>query len=198
MAAVRAHYFDGIRNANTDAKNILTDLHPFQEAYLDADGQLVWVYDHADLTGSRHRPRGRWTAGRKASSGGCSARRIPDVISHENLLVTRAAGDKTVTVSSELSSETLGKYAARYPDNKDFQALSCQPGVRGADGCPGTEPVTPTPVDPTPVEPDHKALSVTFQLHTDTEMWIAPSVIGDLRRHDGSMERVPRCLAANG
>ena len=45
---------------------------------------------------------------------------------------------------------------------------------------PGTEPVTPTPVDPTPVEPDHKALSVTFQLHTDTEMWIAPSVIGDL------------------
>ena len=52
MAAVRAHYFDGIRNANTDAKNILTDLHPFQEAYLDADGQLVWVYDHADLTGS--------------------------------------------------------------------------------------------------------------------------------------------------
>ena len=52
MAAVRAHYFDGIRNANTDAKNILTDLHPFREAYLDADGQLVWVYDHADLTGS--------------------------------------------------------------------------------------------------------------------------------------------------
>ena len=45
MAEVKAHYFDGIRNANTDAKNILTDLHPFQEAYLDADGQLVWVYD---------------------------------------------------------------------------------------------------------------------------------------------------------
>ena len=108
MAAVRAHYFDGIRNANTDAKNILTDLHPFQEAYLDADGQLVWVYDHADLTGSGIVPVAMdgWT---ESEQWRLFRSTDPDVISHENLLVTRAAGDKTVTVSSELSSETLGK-----------------------------------------------------------------------------------------
>ena len=196
MAEVKAHYFDGIRNANTDAKNILTDLHPFQEAYLDADGQLVWVYDHADLTGSGIVPVAMdgWT---ESEQWRLFRSTDPDVISHENLLVTRAAGDKTVTVSSELSSETLGKYAARYPDNKDFQALSCQP-VSVELTVPGTEPVTPTPVDPTPVEPDHKALSVTFQLHTDTEMWITPSVIGDLPEGTTAMDVFRQVLAANG
>lgn len=196
MAAVRAHYFDGIRNGNTDAKNILTDLHPFQEAYLDADGQLVWVYDHADLTGSGIVPVAMdgWT---ESEQWRLFRSTDPDVISHENLLVTRAAGDKTVTVSSELSSETLGKYAARYPDNKDFQALSCQP-VSVELTVPGTEPVAPTPVDPTPVEPDHKALSVTFQLHTDTEMWISPSVIGDLPEGTTAMDVFRQVLAANG
>ena len=196
MAAVKAHYFDGIRNANTDAKNILTDLHPFQEAYLDADGRLVWVYDHADLTGSGIVPVAMdgWT---ESEQWRLFRSTDPDVISHENLLVTRAAGDKTVTVSSELSSETLGKYAARYPDNKDFQALSCQP-VSVELTVPGTEPVTPTPVDPTPVEPDHKALSVTFQLHTDTEMWIAPSVIGDLPEGTTAMDVFRQMLTANG
>lgn len=196
MAAVKAHYFDGIRNANTDAKNILTDLHPFQEAYLDADGRLVWVYDHADLTGSGIVPVAMdgWTESEQWRLFRSSD---PDVISHENLLVTRAAGDKTVTVSSELSSETLGKYAARYPDNKDFQALSCQP-VSVELTVPGTEPVTPTPVDPTPVEPDHKALSVTFQLHTDTEMWIASSVIGDLPEGTTAMDVFRQVLTANG
>ena len=196
MAEVKAHYFDGIRNANTDAKNILTDLHPFQEAYLDADGRLVWVYDHADLTGSGIVPVAMdgWTESEQWRLFRSSD---PDVISHENLLVTRAAGDKTVTVSSELSSETLGKYAARYPDNKDFQALSCQP-VSVELTVPGTEPVTPTPVDPTPVEPDHKALSVTFQLHTDTEMWIAPSVIGDLPEGTTAMDVFRQVLTANG
>ena len=196
MAEVKAHYFDGIRNANTDAKNILTDLHPFQEAYLDADGQLVWVYDHADLTGSGIVPVAMdgWT---ESEQWRLFRSTDPDVISHENLLVTRAAGDKTVTVSSELSSETLGKYAARYPDNKDFQALSCQP-VSVELTVPGTEPVTPTPVDPTPVEPDHKALSVTFQLRTDTEMWIAPSVIGDLPEGTTAMDVFRQVLTANG
>lgn len=196
MAQVKAHYFDGIRNANTDAKNILTDLHPFQEAYLDADGQLVWVYDIADQTNRGIVPVAMdgWT---ESEQWRLFRSTDPDVISHENLLVTRAAGDKTVTVSSELSSETLGKYAARYPDNKDFQALSCQP-VSVELTVPGTEPVTPTPVDPTPVEPDHKALSVTFQLHTDTEMWIAPSVIGDLPEGTTAMDVFRQVLAANG
>ena len=206
MAQVKAHYFDGIRNANTDEKNILTDLHPFQEAYLDADGQLVWVYDHADLTGSGIVPVAmdgwseseQWRLFRSSNSR---------VISHENLLVTRPAEDKTVTIRSELSSETLGKYAARYPDNADFQALSHQAvsakvtvvGTTPVDPTPvDPTPVDPTPIDPTPVDPNPETITVTFQLHTDTEAWILPTVVRDLPEGTTAFDVFKQVLAANG
>ena len=51
MELVKAHYFDGIRNANTSPDDIQTDLHAFQEAYLNDDGELVWVYNYKDVTG---------------------------------------------------------------------------------------------------------------------------------------------------
>lgn len=206
MAQVKAHYFDGIRNANTDEKNILTDLRPFQEAYLDADGQLVWVYDDADLTGSGIVPVAmdgwseseQWRLFRSSNS---------HVISHENLLVTRPAEDKTVTIRSELSSETLGKYAARYPDNADFQALSHQAvsakvtvvGTTPVDPTPvDPTPVDPTPVDPTPVDPNPETITVTFQLHTDTEAWILPTVVRDLPEGTTAFDVFKQVLAANG
>ena len=206
MAQVKAHYFDGIRNANTDEKNILTDLHPFQEAYLDADGQLVWVYDHADLTGSGIVPVAmdgwseseQWRLFRSSNS---------HVISHENLLVTRPAEDKTVTIRSELSSETLGKYAARYPDNADFQALGHQAvsakvtvvGTTPVDPTPvDPTPIDPTPVDPTPVDPNPETITVTFQLHTDTEAWILPTVVRDLPEGTTAFDVFKQVLAANG
>ena len=206
MAQVKAHYFDGIRNANTDEKNILTDLHPFQEAYLDADGQLVWVYDNADLTGSGIAPVAmdgwseseQWRLFRSSNS---------HVISHENLLVTRPAEDKTVTIRSELSSETLGKYAARYPDNADFQALSHQAvsakvtvvGTTPVDPTPvDPTPIDPTPVDPTPVDPNPETITVTFQLHTDTEAWILPTVVRDLPEGTTAFDVFKQVLAANG
>ena len=216
MAQVKAHYFDGIRNANTDESNILTDLHPFQEAYLDADGQLVWVYDHADLTGSGIVPVAmdgwseseQWRLFRSSNSR---------VISHENLLVTRPAEDKTVTIRSELSSETLGKYAARYPDNADFQALSHQAvsakvtvvGTTPVDPTPvdptpvdptpvDPTPVDPTPIDPTPVDPNPETITVTFQLHTDTEAWILPTVVRDLPEGTTAFDVFKQVLAASG
>ena len=206
MAQVKAHYFDGIRDANTDEKNILTDLHPFQEAYRDADGQLVWVYDNADLTGSGIVPVAmdgwseseQWRLFRSSNS---------HVISHENLLVTRPAEDKTVTIRSELSSETLGKYAARYPDNADFQALSHQAvsakvtvvGTTPVDPTPvDPTPVDPTPVDPTPIDPNPETITVTFQLHTDTEAWILPTVVRDLPEGTTAFDVFKQVLAANG
>ena len=206
MAQVKAHYFDGIRNANTDEKNILTDLHPFQEAYRDADGQLVWVYDNADLTGSGIVPVAmdgwseseQWRLFRSSNS---------HVISHENLLVTRPAEDKTVTIRSELSSETLGKYAARYPDNADFQALSHQAvsakvtvvGTTPVDPTPvDPTPIDPTPVDPTPVDPNPETITVTFQLHTDTDAWILPTVVRDLPEGTTAFDVFKQVLAANG
>ena len=241
MAQVKAHYFDGIRNQNTDPGNVMTDLHAFQEAYLDADGQLVWVYDSKDVTGSGVIPAemDNWQSVKQWSRFRSSD---PAVISHENLSVTRAAEDTVVTIFSELTSERLGKYAAHYPDNAELQKLSHQ-AVSVELTVTGTTPVEPTPVEPTPVEPtpveptpveptpveptpveptpveptpveptpveptpvgptpvdpDPETITVTFQLHTDTDAWILPTVVRDLPEGTTAFEVFKQVLAANG
>lgn len=187
MAEVKAHYFDGIRNANTDPNYITTDLHAFWEVHRSADGALVWTYDNADLTGSGIVPVAmdgwqtteRWRLFRSTN---------PAVISHENLLVTRATEHKAVTIVSELSSETLGKYAARYPDNADFQALSHQ-AVSARLIVAGTAP--------TSSEPQVTTSTVTFQLHTDTDVWIRPTIVYDQPEGTTAMDVFRQVLTAN-
>ena len=251
MAQVKAHYFDGIRNQNTDPGNVMTDLHAFQEAYLDADGQLVWVYDSKDVTGSGVIPAemDNWQSVKQWSRFRSSD---PAVISHENLSVTRAAEDTVVTIFSELTSERLGKYAAHYPDNAELQKLSHQAvsveltvtGTTPVEPTPveptpveptpveptpveptpveptpveptpveptpveptpveptpvEPTPVEPTPVDPTPVDPNPETITVTFQLHTDTDAWILPTVVRDLPEGTTAFEVFKQVLAANG
>lgn len=126
MAKVKAAYWNGIRNANTDQNNVTTDLHAFQECYLDTDGSLTWVYDREDLKNHGIVPvpldnwydQQLWRLFRSSNA---------DVITHENLLVSRREESKAVTVTSYLSSETLGRYAEKYPQNADFQKLYKQP-----------------------------------------------------------------------
>lgn len=188
MAEVKAHYFDGIRNGNPDPEHITGNLHAFREAYLDADGQLVWVYDIDDQANHGIVPSElpgwqateRWRLFRSTN---------PAVISHENLLVTRATEHKAVTIVSELSSETLGKYAARYPDNADFQALSHQ-AVSARLIVRGTAPTSD--------EPQVTTSTVTFQLHTDTDMWIQPTVVYDQPEGTTAMDVFRQVLTANG
>lgn len=188
MTEVKAHYFDGIRNGNTDPEHITGNLHAFREAYLNADGQLVWVYDVDDQANHGIVPSElpgwqaseRWRLFRSTN---------PAVISHENLLVTRATEHKAVTIVSELSSETLGKYAARYPDNADFQALSHQ-AVSARLIVRGTAPTSD--------EPQVTTSTVTFQLHTDTEMWIQPTVVYDQPEGTTAMDVFRQVLTANG
>lgn len=188
MAEVKAHYFDGIRNGNTDPEHITGNLHAFREAYLDADGQLVWVYDVDDQANHGIVPSElpgwqaseRWRLFRSTN---------PAVISHENLLVTRATEHKAVTIVSELSSETLGKYAARYPDNADFQALSHQ-AVSARLIVRGTAPTSD--------EPQVTTSTVTFQLHTDTDMWIQPTIVYDQPEGTTAMDVFRQVLTANG
>lgn len=126
MAEVKVNYWDGIRNANTDQNNVTTDLHAFQECYLDTDGSLTWVYDREDLKNHGIVPvpldnwydQQIWRLFRSSNA---------DVVAHENLLVTRQGDSKAVTITSYLSSETLGRYAEKYPQNADFQKLYKQP-----------------------------------------------------------------------
>ncbi len=126
MAKVKAAYWDGIRNANTDQNNVTTDLHAFQECYLNDNGELTWVYDRKDLKNHGIVPvpldnwydQQIWRLFRSSNA---------DVVAHENLLVTRQGDSKAVTITSYLSSETLGRYAEKYPQNADFQKLYQQP-----------------------------------------------------------------------
>lgn len=130
MERVKDAYWDGIRNANTDQNNVTTDLHAFQECYLNDNGELTWVYDYKELKnhGKNHRiipdeldnwyDLQIWRLFRSSNA---------DVIAHENLLVTRQNDSKAVTITSYLSSETLGRYAEKYPQNADFQKLYQQP-----------------------------------------------------------------------
>lgn len=126
MERVKDAYWDGIRNANTDQNNVTTNLHAFQKCYLGTDRQLTWVYDRNDLKNQGIVPVPLdnwydlqiWRLFRSSNA---------DVIAHENLLVTRQNDSKAVTITSYLSSETLGRYAEKYPQNAEFQKLYQQP-----------------------------------------------------------------------
>ena len=126
MERVKVNYWNGIRNANTDQNNVTTNLHAFQECYLGTDRQLTWVYDRNDLKNHGIVPvpldnwydQQIWRLFRSSNA---------DVVAHENLLVTRQGDSKAVTITSYLSSETLGRYAEKYPQNADFQKLYKQP-----------------------------------------------------------------------
>ena len=123
---VKVNYWNGIRNANVERDNVTTDLHAFQECYLNDNGELTWVYDREDLKNHGIVPvpldnwydQQIWRLFRSSNAG---------VVAHENLLVTRQGDSKAVTITSYLSSETLGKYAEKYPQNADFQKLYKQP-----------------------------------------------------------------------
>lgn len=126
MELVKVNYWNGIRNANTDQNNVTTDLHAFQECYLNDNSELTWVYDYKKLKNHGIIPDELdnwydlqiWRLFRSSNA---------DVIAHENLLVTRQNDSKAVTITSYLSSETLGRYAEKYPQNADFQKLYQQP-----------------------------------------------------------------------
>ena len=126
LVKVKVNYWNGIRNANTDQNNVTTDLHAFQECYLNDNGELTWVYDREDLKNHGIVPvpldnwydQQIWRLFRSSNA---------EVITHENLLVIRQGDSKAVTITSYLSSETLGRYAEKYPQNADFQKLYKQP-----------------------------------------------------------------------
>ena len=126
LVKVKVNYWNGIRNANTDQNNVTTDLHAFQECYLNDNGELTWVYDREDLKNHGIVPvpldnwydQQIWRLFRSSNA---------EVVAHENLLVTRQEESKAVTITSYLSSETLGRYAEKYPQNADFQKLYKQP-----------------------------------------------------------------------
>lgn len=125
MEQVKAHYFDGIKANNPDKDHVTTNLHAFREAYLNEQGELTWIYHVDNMVNHGIVPvdmdgwyeSEQWRTFRSSN---------PAIITHENLLVTQPTSAKTVTITSWLSSETLGRYAEKHPDNAQLQKLHNQ------------------------------------------------------------------------
>ena len=125
MEQVKAHYFDGIKANNPDKDHVTSNLHAFHEAYLNEQGELTWVYHVDNMVNHGIVPvdmdgwyeSEQWRTFRSSN---------PAIITHENLLVTQPTSAKTVTITSWLSSETLGRYAEKHPDNVQLQKLHNQ------------------------------------------------------------------------
>ncbi len=143
MEQAKRHYFDGLNaDANPSANEVTANLSPFFEVYADNSGKLVWVRDNAQKKNTGIVPvaqngweeLGLWRLFRSSNA---------KVVSHENLLVSRQAEPKIVTIKSVLSHEVYGKYGelyakdpVRYAQYKDFaplygQEVSAQVLVRG-------------------------------------------------------------------
>lgn len=164
MEYVKAHYFDGIKNKNTDPGNITTDLHPFTEAHYNDAGEVVWEYTSKDVTNDGIVPVAmdgwyeseQWRTFRSSN---------PAVITHENLLVTRAKEHKSVTITSWLSSERYETLAEKYKDTDTRLAKLINQEV--------SIELTVTGTDPTTDKPDKKGLTVGFTLADNGNVWLS-------------------------
>lgn len=187
MELVKAHYFDGIRNANTSPDDIQTDLHTFQEAYLNDDGELVWVYNYKDVTGKGIAPSEMdgWQA---AEQWRLFKSSNPKVITHENLLVTRDKEHKLVTITSWLSSERFSELAKKYPDDKRLSQLVNQP-VSVQLQVTGTEPTSDKPVE--------DLCTVYFTLSDNGSEWFSCK-LDKLPEGTSALDVLHKALASHG
>lgn len=128
MEKAKAGYAAAILNGQ-DASAVSADMHAFQKAYLDADGNLAWSYNKAttdstspgivpvDLPGYDAMSGQDWRLFKSSNSS---------IVSAENLKVTQPEYNTRVVVSSRLTSEKYARYAERYPDNTTYAKLANQ------------------------------------------------------------------------
>ena len=128
MKKAKAGYAAAILNGQ-DANAVSADMHAFQKAYLDADGNLAWSYNKAttdstslgivpvDLPGYDAMSGQDWRLFKSSNSS---------IVSAENLKVTQPQYNTKVVISSRLTSEKYARYAERYPDNATYAKLANQ------------------------------------------------------------------------
>ena len=128
MEKAKAGYAAAFLNGQ-DANAVSADMHAFQKAYLDADGNLAWSYNKTttdstslgivpvDLPGYDAMSGQDWRLFKSSNSS---------IVSAENLKVTQPQYNTKVVVSSRLTSEKYARYAERYPDNVTYAKLANQ------------------------------------------------------------------------
>lgn len=193
MAKVKAAYWDGIKNNNIVSEDVTGDLKPFVEVY-EKDGALVWVRDAGQKKNSGIVPIAiegwdkleAWRLFRSSN---------PAAVTHENLLVTQQFEGKSVTVTSALSSETLGRYGEMYKSDpvkyaayKDLaelcdQSVSVDLVVRGRNRAHmklRSFTVNNQTIERLVSEPRVEKVSVSFTLSGNGELWLGTRTLRDL------------------
>lgn len=127
MKDAKTAYFEAIKGENTDAQHITENLHAFREIIFDEEGNtLKYIYDVSNETDKGISPVDI-VLGNSSEAFNLFKSSKPNVIAHENLLVTQPEYDTEVTIESCLSSTEFERYAVKYPDNKEFAQLYRQP-----------------------------------------------------------------------
>lgn len=197
MSKVKAAYFDGIKGSNSEADNISSNLSPFTEVY-EKDGELVWVRSNSNMINRGIVPVSMdgWEeleAWRLFKSSN------PAVIAHENLLVTRQPNAKAVTITSALSSETLGRYGKLYASDKEkyadyadladlyYQTVSADVVVRGFNTKYNSKP-----------QAVKETVKVTFRLEGVDDTLIDATIYDNLDETSSAFDVFKKALAENG
>ena len=197
MESVKKEYTAGILGDNSSADNVSRNLSPFMEVY-ENNGKLVWVRNQAGLVNHGIVPVAMdgwqeleaWRLFRSSH---------PAVISHENLLVTMQNKAKEVTVSSALSSETLGRYGELYfadpiqyaeyseiAEKLYYQKVSAAFAVRGTSTKKGAAP-----------QPEKETINVTFRLQGLNGVSIAKTSYRNLEETSTAYDVFAKALEDN-
>lgn len=123
LEKVKANFFEGINDGKNVSKNAITEnLHAFREAYLNDQGEVVWVYNAADMTDAGIVPADLEGYDSMSSAGWRIFRSSNTaVISHENMLVTcPQTEDAEVTIEANLKSSRFGDFYTVYAEDETY------------------------------------------------------------------------------
>ena len=113
-------YWEGIRKANTDKSNITGDMQSFIEIVPDGDNGYKFIRNSDDARGlgvKADEIDGWYDNGQQYRAFKSSE---PDIVTHENLLLTKPQYITDVTINSVLSYTEYSKYWEKFKDNKDY------------------------------------------------------------------------------
>ncbi len=111
-------YWEGIRKANSDKNAITGDLWSFIEIVPNGDGyKFIRTEENAKGVGVKADQIDGWYDSQMYRAFRSSQ---PDIVAHENLLVTKPQYNTEVTIDSVLSYTEYAKYWEKFKDNEAY------------------------------------------------------------------------------
>ena len=186
-------YWEGIRNANTDKRNVSFDMRSFIEIVPNGDGyKFIRSMDDYNAVGVKADEIDGWYASEQYR---CFRSSVPNVVAHENLLVTQPTYNTEVTIDSVLSYTEYAKYYEKFGSDPEYaqfaqfykQPISATVTVIGTTGtsAPAEKPITVS------VSVDGHSGSASFKS-------LSGSYSCDAQSHNTAADALIAVLSSNG